>query len=280
VNWETAKSWLIVAFFILDVVLGWQFIESRREMSGYAESETDLLANTRTLLAEHGFSLDTEVPSVHDALPLLAANYASVPLLKLVPTAFHGEKTAELQPLMGTAVTADGKIQVVDDGRWQVQYIHPVSWNDSKGKVPPSFIWRPGDYIRDSASDLPTTIRYVRKYQNYPIFDAAVEIHVTGNRVYSYTQTAIDNIHAVGPSQPIISAIDALTSLANSVDKTNEPDDNKIRYITLGYKQKIAVNPESDGQETDNYWFPVWRIVTGSQEYFINAFTGEVSSND
>jgi regulatory protein YycI of two-component signal transduction system YycFG len=279
-NWETAKSWLIVAFFFLDIVLGWQLVESRREMSGYAESETDLLANTRTLLAEHGFSLDAEVPSVHDPMPLISATYVSVPMHELIPVAFHGKKAANIQPLMGTAETADGKIQVLDDGRWQVQYSASVLWNDAKGKVPPPFVWHPAEYTRDSVSDLPSTIRFIRKYQNYPVFDATIEVHVTGNRVFSYTQTAIDHIHAVGPSQPVISAIDALTSLANSVDKTNEPDDNKIRNITLGYKQKIAVKPDSEGQESDNYWFPVWRIVTGSQEYFINALTGEVSSND
>lgn len=275
-NWERAKTWLITAFFLLDLVLGWQVYQSRVEFLGYVESYDDLLANTKTLLAEHGLSLATSVPSIHPSMPSLHADFPNPSIAQLAQTAFRNAKTIEVNLREGTAQAPEGNLLLLGNGMWQVRYTKSPQIPPGGTVTAMPIIWHGSDFTLDQAASSTGTQVFTERYQNYPIFDAELIVSISNNTVTAYSQSALTNINAVGGVKPVITALDALNSLANTIDKSTGQTDNRILKIDLGYIRKVSVPPSNSPSPPSNYWFPVWRIVTDVHMYFVNALTGEV----
>lgn len=286
-NWELAKNWLIVAFLILDLILGWQVVQSRKELVGYVESYSDLLANTKTILAEHGFSLDTTPPAQHPDVPFLHADYSSPSLPTLMQTSFPKNPSYAIDEDTGTARTTDGVLKLVDKGTWVVQYDDPPLLSSNNPTDYLNFAWQGSNYAYESTVSTqtnngpskPSLVAFAQKYGSFWIFDSEVSMAVSNGKLLGYQQTSLSNMYAIGDAKPTISALDALDSLANSVDKSMQRIDNKVLSIQLGYIHKVPQNPNSSSSlAAPNYWFPAWRIITSQQTYYINAFTGEVDT--
>lgn len=274
-NWENAKSWLIVAFLVLNMALGWQLYQSRQEMLGYVEPYADLLANTKTLLAEHNFSLDAQVPQNHPNLPSLQATAVNLSLKDLAHTVFPSARRATLDTSLGLVTTPEGHIKVNGDGSWQVTYQNPVNLTNQHIQDLLQNSWHGQNYQPDTATSQNGALVYLQNYQGYPVFDSSIVIQTSPDLILGYTQSGLTNITPTGDPKPIISALDALDSLANAVDKSSQHTDNRILTINLGYAGKSGPNPAASSS-SPSYWFPVWRVVTDNQIYYINALTGEV----
>ncbi|MCL6516030.1 two-component system regulatory protein YycI [Alicyclobacillus sp.] len=287
-NWELAKSWLLVAFLLLDLFLGWQVYESRREFLGYVASVSDQLANTKTILSEHGFILATAVPSEHPDMPLIRADFAAVPLEDLGRLAFPPSSSWQVDAQAGTLHADQGEIRTLGQGQWQVRFTAPIPW-PNQGLAGLPGVWQPGQYQEDTglavAAGLSKDGRatgtrvFVQTANGFPVFDAAVSVALVNGRVTGFTQTALVNVAAAGDAKPTISAMDALDSLAGAVDKSAGGADNKILSVTLGYVHKVPKTASGvQGAPAQGYWFPVWRVVTPNHLYDINALTGEVDT--
>lgn len=273
-NWEHAKNWLIAAFLGLDIFLFWQLMAGRAEMLGYAESYSDLLANTKTVLAEHGFTLNAKVPQAQPDMPTFQASFADPKHTTLWHTVFPEAIFAKLSDNGQVIHTEEGKLQFLTSGTWQVTYSTPRTLSNPSDGL--KYIHNGGMYQLDTALSGAHAVTYDENYDTYPIFDISTVFELSNAGLNGFTQSEIDNIHVTGTAKPVISALDALNSLANSVDKSSSQADNKILNVDLGYARKVAVEPFSNSSATGNYWFPVWRVVTNQQIYFINALTGEV----
>ncbi|SIS75239.1 two-component system regulatory protein YycI [Alicyclobacillus vulcanalis] len=271
-NWEVAKSWLIALFALLDGILGWLLYESRQLASGYAESPADALANTKTLLANQGFSLATSVPSGQPSLVTFQADFANPRWSALEQAAFPGAK-GKVQIAGGTLTTSQGQITVTGQGTWAVQYQPPLQLSQNRG--PLAYVFRGSDYEPDPTTSDPVHAVYLELVDGYPVFDADVIAVQQKGELLGYTQTYIDHVEANSPPKPVISALDALDSFAEAVDKAGSGQVNSVVKVDLGYARKIQVTSGSQAI-LHSYWFPVWRIVTTSGIYFVNAFTGEV----
>jgi hypothetical protein len=288
-NWEVAKNWLLAAFLLLDLFLGWQVYESRREMLGYVASASDRLANTKTILSEHGFILDTNVPLEHPNMAFVRAEFGSVPLADLGQAAFPQSNSLQVDEQAGVVRGNQGEIRTLGQGQWQVHYATPVPISDPGLSNLPG-VWQAGQYQPD-AGHTPASAAgktggsangvrvFVQTAAGFPVFDAQVQVDVAAGRATGFTQTWLTGISPVGDAKPTISAMDALDSLASAVDKSTSGTDNKILSVTLGYVHKVPKSP-AGAQEmpAPNYWFPVWRVVTIHHTYYINAFTGEVAA--
>jgi regulatory protein YycI of two-component signal transduction system YycFG len=284
-KWESAKTWLIMAFLFLDCILGWQVYSQRQAQVAYVESYSDLLANTKTLLSEHGLSLEAPVPQGHDKLAVLKGTFADPSLVQLAGGAFPGIQQVHVDVTAAEAKLALGTIQITDVGTWQVNYTTPLITNLQRPSDILKAVWQGNQYVSDAASsvqpsDKPGLKRYnfTEKYQSYPIFDATVAADVGQAKLWSFTQTAVVDIQTVGGAKPTISALDALDSLANSMDQMMGSQGGSIISVEIGYAHKVAGDsPPDTSAASANYWFPVWRIVTPNTTYFVNAYTGEVN---
>lgn len=277
-NWETAKTWLISIFLLLDILLGWMWLQSRNTMQGYVESESDLLANTKTLLAEHGLALETSVPSNSPDMASLHASYPNVSMKALAKVAFPTAKVLSIDNAAQILTTNEGSVRMMSAGSWDVSYNHPIAYPKHGLMTLINRVWRSADYVPDPASDSQGTTVLVERYNGYSMYDVEVLLQTQSHVLLGYTQSLMTAITAVGAPKPVISALDALDSLAVSVDKTTNGADNRILKMDLGYLRKVPTNPFGSPTSPSNYWFPVWRVVTTNQTYYINAFSGEVES--
>lgn len=296
-NWETAKSWLIAAFLVLDVILAWQVVQSRQEFAGYRESYPDLLANTKTLLSEHGLVLVAQVPTEHPAMAFLDAAPAVPSAAELSAAAFGHVNPVQVVDGGKQIISPVGVLRRLQPGSWAVRYTSPRSLQGNNTQGGASFLWLSDAFQVDPAqsptqSGLPplpgqgpdnsslwtgTTVVLDQRYQGFPLFDVTATLYSQDHRLLGFRQQAVDNPHPVGKTKPILTAIDALDNLANVVDKQVQQADNRIVSVQLGYVHKATQTLSQDAAlRTPNYWFPVWRVITTSTTYDINAFTGEV----
>ncbi len=283
-NWELAKTWLIVSFLILDLILGVQVYQSHQELLGYVESYQDQLANTKTLLAEHGFSLNAVVPSEHPDMSFVRANYATPSLQLLGKTAFPTATGSNDGDGPRTVQSTDGILQITDPGTWKVSYTVCPKVSGDDLSIALHYVWHGDSYIRDTGfegADAANSNRplFIMQFDSFPFFDVPVTLDVKDYRLLGYTQTYLTNVAASGDKKPTISALDALNNLASTVDNSTQRQDNKILSIQLGYYHKIpGSSTEIDHIPTTSYWFPVWRVITAREIFYVNAFTGEVET--
>lgn len=278
-NWETAKTWLMVMFLVLDLVLGWQWLQSRDALRGYVESNSDMLANTKTLLAEHGLALETDVPTDSPQMATLHASFATAALTDLAKIAFPETSVTPFNPATGIITTKQGQIRLFEPGTWAVTYNPAVPFGRKQGVLSlANRLWHANWYTPDPSSNIGDETVLLERYAGYSLFDVPISLQIQKHTLLSYTENALVNITPVGANKPVISALDALDSLAVAVDKSTLSTDNKILKIDLGYLRKQPANPFGSTVTPTNYWFPVWRVVTAVQTYYINAFSGEVES--
>ncbi|EPZ46359.1 two-component system regulatory protein YycI [Alicyclobacillus acidoterrestris] len=270
-NWETAKNWLIGLFLILDALLLWQLSSSRQLNNGYVESKSDLLANTKTLLAEHGLTLATDVPSKQPELSSFQANVATPSMKTLQQAVLPQAKHVQFANDIGQTQTDVGQIVMSPAGGWQVTFVPPKPLTAQRN--PLSYVYHGSEYEEDAVTSSPQQETFLQSYKGYPIFDARVVTSQTKRALNTYTQSELTSIVPTGSPKPVISALDALDSLANAVDKTDETENNRILRVDIGFARKV---PLYQTGVADNYWFPVWRVVTSNESYYVNAFTGEV----
>lgn len=273
-NWEVAKSWLIALFVILDSILGWQLYESHVVSNGYTESPADLLANTKTLLANHGFSLDTDVPSGQPALPTFQATLAKPNFASIGSIAFPGATGKSTVAGAVGLTTNEGTLTMTGLGSWDVTYMVPQKISSSRTVL--SYVYHGNEYALDEATSGNGHFVYYKRTDNYPVFDVEVVASETSGQLQTYSQTYIDHVVNNSPPKPVITALDALDSLVNTVDRVDVSTRTDVVQVDLGYARKVQVNEENNSSPSKNYWFPVWRIVTSEGTYFVNAFTGEV----
>jgi regulatory protein YycI of two-component signal transduction system YycFG len=272
VNWETTKTWLIVSFLLLDLFLGWQWFENRQEMLSYTETNADLLANTKTLLANHGLTLDTAVPTSEPSLPTLKGQFAKVSLTRVAHAAFPG--AGRLNATADAVSAPSGSVHLVAPGNWEVTCTPPRAVSVHPEDTILKLVWQGQNYRLDQDLNTTGAMVFDQTYDGYPIFDVTVDASYDGAHLFGYTETELSNIAAASDPKPVISALDALDSLANSMDKSSVGTDNRIHSVRLGYAEKLtnALGIAS----ASNYWFPVWRVAVGTTVYYINAFSGEV----
>jgi regulatory protein YycI of two-component signal transduction system YycFG len=282
-NWEMAKNWLIVSFLLLDLILGWQVYESRKELKSYVESYSDQVANTRTLLAEHGFSLDASVPVNHPDMSFLRADFSTPSLSSLAKTAFPNSKAYTVE--QGEGVQSEqGVLKLLDNGQWTVTYrVLPEVSSEDPSTISryfwsgPGYVLDDSRSVRDDKEGHGARVAFHLQFDSFPIFDATATAVVKDHHLLEYSQVFLGNMAPSGDKKPTITALDALNNLANAVDKSMLRPDNRIIDIKLGYYHKLPkTGGQSDGMPTTTYWFPVWRIETEQQVFYVNAFTGEV----
>ncbi|MFC4766572.1 two-component system regulatory protein YycI [Effusibacillus consociatus] len=262
-DWSRAKTYLIVTFFLLDLVLGFQYWKVRTEQASYVQSFTEQLTEVRELLASQKWELRTEVPKATPELGFLKVRYLSLPKEDWsrrisVPKLYYagpGQVSVELAEKNLSASPDEDK-----PGEKVMTQLAFHIW--------PREIYQ-FDRIRKENKGS-GVIQYLQVYKNYPIFSASLEVEVQSEKVTRYHQTALEVVGEGEAKKQVISALHALRSLFESMDKSEKRTDNRvIQEIRIGYNSKPFNADEW-------YLIPMWRILTDKEVYYVNALTGEV----
>ncbi|WP_018131047.1 two-component system regulatory protein YycI [Effusibacillus pohliae] len=262
-DWSRAKTYLILTFLLLDIVLGYQYWQARTEQASYVQSFAEQLAEVRELLASQKWELRTEVPKTTPELGFLQVRYLPLPPDEWAKR-IGGGKLLHQGPGQVTVDLSEKHIAVnLEEDNPGDKALAQIG-----AKLSPKETYQYDRKLQESKDS--GIIQYLQMYNNYPIFSAPLELVVQGGKLIRYQQTALNVVGEGGGRKQVISALHALRSLSESIDKSGKRADNRvIREIRLGYYSKPFNADEW-------YLIPMWRILSDREVYYVNALTGEV----
>ncbi|KEO84973.1 two-component system regulatory protein YycI [Tumebacillus flagellatus] len=295
-DWSKAKTYFIVTFLLLDLLLGYQFYSAQKEAAEYVQSFSSQLQELKDVLSERKMVLQTEVPKETPVMHFLQASHPKEPFADIAQDTFHGVSLVEDDKSKGTMKfkTNDGEFGVTGNGYFTMRYTPTLRMD---GDSTPSklgalvmakidgTVWHQDLYREDLINHDRSVVRYLQSYQKYPIFSALLEVHLQNSEIVGYNQKALEVGDEQESGQRVLSAISAVRAVADSLDPgtpahlqpANAGDGNSgapvaIRDIKLGY-----YSPNYDDADVWYLW-PMWRIVTDQKVYYVNAFTGQVEN--
>lgn len=262
-DWSRAKTYLILTFLLLDIVLGYQFWKMRNEQAGYVQSFSEQLNEVQELLASQKWEIQTEVPRVTASLGYLHVQY-------LGASAEEWKKRVSNPNLM---FKGPGQVTVDLTDKDIQAHLQDVNLGERLWSQLAAWVWPRELYRYDRIYEMGKgigVVKYLQVFNGYPIFSAPIDVVIQGDRATRYSQVVLEVIREEGSKKQVISAVHALRSLSESIDKTSKSNDNRIiRDIRLGYYSKTYNADEW-------YLTPVWRVLTDQEVFYVNALTGEV----
>lgn len=283
-DWSKAKTYFIVTFLLLDLLLGYQFYSAQKEAAEYVQSFSAQLQELRDVLTERKLVLQTDVPKETPVMYFVQASHPKDRLVDIANRTFRDVQIIEDDKSKGTMkfMTNAGEFAVTGNGYYTMRYLPTRrvegDLNSTKlgsvvmAKVENS-VWHQELYKEDLVSRDRTLVRYLQSFQKYPIFSAVLEVHLQNSEIVSYNQKALEVGEQQESGQRVLSAISAVRAVAESLDPVSLQSVKEavgIHDIKLGY-----YSPNYDDADVWYLW-PMWRIITDQKTYYVNAFTGQV----
>jgi len=292
-DWSRAKTYLIITFLVLDLVLGYQYLTTKQQAQGYVQSYASQLQEVRELLRMHGMILITEVPKETPEMSFLQVSRPKQAVEDILKGTLRDVQMIENDESRETMKfkANEGEFNVTGDGYFSMR-LEPTlpveTGNNAKlsahvmQKLGP-LVWKSDLYREDMT--VPTgsermVVRFLQSYDKYPIFSALLEVHLQNSEIILYNQKALEIGTSQERSQRVLSATAALKSITEIEDRnagtstgtTQQKEMRVIRDVKLGYY--------SPNYADADVWYlvPVWRIVTDQRSYYVNAFTGRVEN--
>ncbi|RXZ83836.1 hypothetical protein EBB07_05515 [Paenibacillaceae bacterium] len=240
-DWGRAKSVLIFAFLMLNIVLGYQLWLDLRERLNMNVDLTNLPPEINSIMQERNIRLQAKLP-------------AETPELQDLTYRFTIDRgTAELQKLD----------QPVDS---RIIFFSKKELLDGLGDVIPSL----EEYEFDPAMSTDRVFVLYRMVEGLPMFDVTLELYSSNQKIYAYKQYLAEQIQpGQNKEQSVLSASKAV---GNLIERNLQPD-AVIKEIRLGYKGQLF---DSKSQVSA----PSWRVVLEDREIYIDAISGEVVTEE
>ena len=282
-DWSKAKSYLILTFLLLDILLGYQYYTAREQAQEYVQSFSSQLQELKDLLRERHMVLQTDVPKDTPMMSFLQVSHLNQNVRQIVDEKLHDPQVIEDDRSKGRMkfLTAEGEFVASSDGYFSMKYAEPLRFEADSAKfganilaaITPT-VWHSERYREDIISKDRSVVWYLQSYDKYPIFSAILEVHLQNSQIIGYNQKALEIGAVQDDGQRVLSAIQAVRSVAESPEPWRRGTDPNttiaIKDIKLGYYSQNYADAD--------VWYlaPMWRIVTDQKVYFVNAFTGQV----
>jgi YycH protein. len=239
-DWSRAKSVLILAFLLLNVVLGYQLWENVSERLNTGQKLGDLDADTLRMMKERGISLATSasIPSETPELRDLTYRFTTTGM---------AEEIALEKPV-------DSRI-IFDEKELIAQL----------GGVIPDL----AEYKYDQLASYDGIFVLYRMAGGRPMFDVKLELFYSNQnqKITAYRQTQVELVDA--DESEAHEVLPASKAIAPLVDKYLE-EGSVIKEISLGYHGQLF-NSETQ------YAAPSWRILLeNGKPFYVHAISAEV----
>ena len=242
-DWRRAKSVLILAFLMLNVLLGYQLWMEWRSQVGTSVDWTSLPADTRQAMQEKGIGINARIPAETPSLRNLTYRLKTAPLA--------GEE-GERIPL---AETPEARI-----------VFNPQELEDALGRVIPEL----GKYAYDDPGSREGVFVLNRIVDGLPVFDLHLELFNSEQKIQAYRQDVaqIVGYDTIQPQQVLPASKAAALLIENYL-----PAGTVIKDIQLGYHGQIF--PDADVQVSA----PSWRVLLENGEvYYVHAINADVTT--
>ncbi|MFC5653166.1 two-component system regulatory protein YycI [Paenibacillus solisilvae] len=239
-DWGRAKSVLIFAFLLLNLMLGYQLWSNIREGLSTSAGVNDLPAETLSLMNQKGIKLKLaeSIPSETPELGGLTFKLRKGEIVKLK------------QPVESKIVFNAKELQ------------------EGLGPIIPELNKYTFDAAYDKAYD--TAFVLYRTVKQLPIFDVKLELYYDNQKITAYRKDVIELVDA--QDSPAQSVLPAATILRTLIER-NLQNGAVIKDIKLGYHGPNFANSETQVSA------PSWRIMLedgNPSVYYVNAISGEV----
>lgn len=241
-DWGRAKSVLIVAFLMLNVLLGYQLWTEWRSQVGSSVDWTSLPVATRQVMQEKGISLNARIPAETPSLRNLTYKLTILP-----PDG------------------ADGRIPLAEPQEARIVF-NPQELEDALGRVIPEL----GKYAYDDPASRVGVFVLNRMVDGLPVFDLHLELFNSEQKIEAYRQdhAQIVGYDAVEP-QRVLPASKAVALLIENY----LPAGSVIKDLRLGYHGQIF--PDAEVQVSA----PSWRVLLENGEvYYVHAVNADVTT--
>ncbi|MGZ4031989.1 MAG: two-component system regulatory protein YycI [Tumebacillaceae bacterium] len=288
-DWSRAKTYLILTFLILDVLLGYQYYTAQQQAQEYVQSYSTQLQELKDVLKAHKLVLQTDVPKETPIMRFLQVSRPKQPSTEIVNSLFQNARMIENDKNKGTMKfhADEGDFTVSPDSSFAMQYdpYLPINGSESNAKLAVQVLqkiapnlWQSSKYAEDITtmeSKDHTTIHYVESYDKYPVFSTDLTVELQNSQIIGYNQKALSIGSEEENGQHVLSAISAIRSITDTLDPkmlAKQTGNTAIRDIKLGY-----YSPNYDDADVW-YLVPMWRVMIGQSLYYVNAFTGQVEN--
>ncbi len=238
-EWGRAKSILILAFLLLNLLLAYQLWMGKLETEKKTVSGMEFTQDIRQLMEQKNIRMAASLPK-------------ETPKLQEITVTFHQGYPAEermlKQPVRSNRVLSeDGNSAVFSREIPKLQDYH-LDTVESSGKV----------YVLHQT------------YRDLPMFEVNLKLFVSEGFITGFTQQNADVMAASEQKeQKVLSSVTAISSL---VENNYLPADSVITDVQLGFHGQIF---DSETQVLA----PYWRISTKHGEvYYVHAITGAVAA--
>ena len=243
-DWRRAKSVLILAFLMLNVLLGYQLWTEWRSQVGASVDWTSLPFDTRQAMQEKSIRIDARIPTETPFLRNLSY------MLK--------------QPAAATA-GKEGRIPLAEPQEARIVF-NSQELEDALGKVIPEL----GRYAYDDPGSREGVFVLNRMVDELPIFDLHLELYNSEQQIQAYRQDVVQNVgfDTVQPQQ-VLPASKAVALLIENY----LPANSVVKDIRLGYHGQIF--PDAEVQVSA----PSWRVLLENGEvYYVHAINADVTT--
>jgi regulatory protein YycI of two-component signal transduction system YycFG len=238
-DWGRAKSVLILAFLILNIILGYQLWLDVREQLTSNLDWTSLTEDTKLSMEKKSIQVQAKIPSETPALPERT--------FKFVDNVQEGQRIDLAKPVPSRLIFTEKELRkALKD---QIPSIEQYSY-DPLTSLDGIFAL---NYMLDG---------------KWPMFEVRMELFYANQNILGYRENMVKELESKGKTekqQKVISATNALDSLIGKY----LPAGSIIKEVTLGYHGQVY-------NET-LVTAPAWRFVLESGDiYYMNAISGEV----
>lgn len=215
-DWGRAKSVLIIAFLLLNLVLGYQLWSNIREGLDTSADMNDLRPETQALMDEKRIKLATSIPSETPALRDLT--------FRSKAGLGNGERHTLKQPVDSKVVFVEKELRA------------------SLGGIIPDLDKYTFGADRDSE------FVFYRMEGGRPMFDVKLELFYSNQKIIAYKQ---DMIEVLPSEKSTVQAVLPATKVVATLIETQLHNGAVIKEITLGYHGQIF---NSDVQVSAPTW--------------------------
>lgn len=240
-DWGRAKSVLIAAFLVLNVLLAYQLWENVRDQVNPHFDLTALPEDTLRIMQEKGITLSTGVP-------------ADTPKLGDLTFRYEGERGISDKIPLDPQVDS----RIVFSERELVEGLGDTIKDLELYRFDPS--------LRTDDAFVFTRIADDGRL----IFDVKLELYYSNQKIVAYRQDRIETVPAEEAERQTV--LPASKALAPLIDNYLQPG-SVIKEIQLGYHGQLFNTDDIQAAE------PSWRVVLeDGAVYYINAISGAVAT--
>lgn len=273
-----AKTILIIAFFALNLFLGYRLWISPPSLRSSGVLSSEDADRAREALQKAGFEVIAAIPRQIPRLSLLHVSRLPQPGPSLAK-AFFGEDVKGIPTEGGGVLYAKGvaTVNVANNGQAVFSTGSARSSSVEETRQGAERFLRERNLWQDDLrydqviplNALGSRIRFFQTYQGFPLFFCVAEVFFEKERV---TEARLYRVEPLGFSNNELPVISAAEAIETFLEQKPDFPDKRIIDISLGY---------FSGDYNAERWeiVPVWRVAAhDGTVFYVNAFTGEAET--